>query len=271
LAITSDRIPSTNLILPTTRWPPPEIPAPKDYNKMEFLKKEKELVGMYLSAHPLDMYKFEMENFAKVPLNEAKELAAAASTDAGLRKKELYLAGLVTSVSKMVSKKSGKPWVKFSVEDYDGSVEFALFGKDFETFMPFLEEGQALMFKCQIMPRFGFGKEEEKGPDGKPLPVECELKMRKITLLANTKEEFIKKLTINVPVKRLSPAFRKELLKELKEHKGKKMLALNLLDYEKGYSVEFFSRKFKVDVNPGLLDFLAHHNLEYKVDAEVYL
>ena len=238
---------------------------------MEFLKKEKELVGMYLSAHPLDMYKFEMDNFAKVSLNEAKELAAAASTDAGLRKKELYLAGLVTSVSKMVSKKSGKPWVKFSVEDYDGSVEFALFGKDFEIFMPFLEEGQALMFKCQIMPRFGFGKEEEKGPDGKPLPVECELKMRKITLLANTKEEFIKKLTINVPVKRLSPVFRKDLLKELKEHKGKKMLALNLLDYEKGYSVEFFSRKFKVDVNPGLLDFLAHHNLEYKVEAEVYL
>ena len=151
-------------------------------------------------------------------------------------------------------------------------MEFALFGKDYETFMPFLEESQALMFKCAIMPRFGFAKpDEEKGPDGKPAPVECELKMRKMTLLANTKEEFIKKLTVNVPVKRITPEFRKELLKQLKEHKGKKMLSLNILDYEKGYSVEYFSRKYKIDINPGLLDFLQHNNLEYRVDAEVYL
>ena len=252
---------------------PPEIPVPRDYNKLEFLKKEKELVGMYLSAHPLDMYKFEMDHFAPIKLSEAMDMVKAASTDASLQKKELYLAGLVTSVSKMVSKKSGRPWVKFSVEDYGGSVEFALFGKDYETFMPFLEENQALMFKCAIMPRFGFAKpdEDSKGPDGKPAPVECELKMRKMTLLANTKDEFIKELIINIPVKRITPAFRKELLKQLKEHKGKKMLSLNVLDYENKISVEFFSRKHKIDVNPGFLEFLKRNNLECKVQAEVNL
>ena len=92
-----------------------------------------------------------------------------------------------------------------------------------------------------------------------------------MTLLANTKEEFIKSLTINLPVKRITPEFRKELLKQLKEHKGKKMLSLNVLDYENKISVEFFSRKFKVDVNPGLIDFLEHNNLECKVQAEVSL
>jgi DNA polymerase-3 subunit alpha len=250
---------------------PPEIPAPKDYNKMEFLKKEKELVGMYLSSHPLDIYKFEMDHFAKLKLKDAMAMCAAAATDAGLRKRELYLVGLITSVSRMVSKKSGKPWVKFSIEDYDGSAEFALFGKDFENFMPFLEDGRAIMFKCQIMPKFGFGKEEEKGPDGKPLPVECELKIRKMTMLANTKEEFIRKLTINIPIKKLSPDFRKDLLKALKGNKGKKGLSINLIDYEHGYSVEHISRKFKVDVNPDLLDFLTAHNLEYRIDAEVSL
>ena len=253
---------------------PPEIPVPKDYNKLEFLKKEKELVGMYLSAHPLDIYKFEMEHFAQTSLVEAVDMVKAASTDASLQKRELYLAGLITSVSKMVSKKSGRPWVKFAVEDYGGSVEFALFGKDYETFMPFLEEGQALLFKCAIMPRFGgFAKPEEeaKGPDGKPAPVECELKMRRMTLLANTKDEFIKELVINVPVKRINPEFRKELLKQLKEHKGNKMLSLNVLDYENKISVEFFSRKHKIDVNPGFLEFLERNNLECKVQAEVSL
>jgi DNA polymerase-3 subunit alpha len=250
---------------------PPEIPAPKDYNNMEFLKKEKELVGMYLSAHPLHIYKFEMDHFAKLKLKDALAMCAAAATDPSLRKREMYLAGLITSVSRMVSKKSGKPWVKFAIEDYDGSAEFALFGKEFENFMPFLEDSQAIMFKCQIMPKFGFGKEEEKGPDGKPLPVECELKIRKMTMLANTKEEFIRRLIINIPINKLSDDFRKDFVKVLKSNKGKKGLAINLLDFEHGYSVEHISRKFKVDVNPELLDYLTAHNLEYKVDAEVSL
>jgi DNA polymerase-3 subunit alpha len=250
---------------------PPEIPAPKDYNNMEFLKKEKELVGMYLSAHPLHIYKFEMDHFAKLKLKDALAMCAAAATDPSLRKREMYLAGLITSVNRMVSKKSGKPWVKFAIEDYDGSAEFALFGKEFENFMPFLEDSQAIMFKCQIMPKFGFGKEEEKGPDGKPLPVECELKIRKMTMLANTKEEFIRRLIINIPINKLSDDFRKDFVKVLKSNKGKKGLAINLLDFEHGYSVEHISRKFKVDVNPELLDYLTAHNLEYKVDAEVSL
>lgn len=137
--------------------------------------------------------------------------------------------------------------------------------------MPFLEDSQAIMFKCQIMPKFGFGKEEEKGPDGKPLPVECELKIRKMTMLANTKEEFIRRLIINIPINKLSDDFRKDFVKVLKGNKGKKGLAINLLDFEHGYSVEHISRKFKVDVNPELLDYLTAHNLEYKVDAEVSL
>ena len=226
---------------------------------------------MYLSAHPLDIYKFEMDHFSKIKLKDAMAMSAAAATDASLRKREIYLVGLISTVSRMVSKKSGKPWVKFSIEDYDSSAEFALFGKDFENFMPFLEESQAIMFKCQIMPKFGFGKEEEKGPDGKPLPVECELKIRKMTMLANTKEQFIKRLCISIPIRKISPDFRKELVKVLKSNKGKKGLSINLLDFDHGYSVEHISRKFKVDVNQELLDFLTAHNLEYKIDAEVSL
>jgi hypothetical protein len=92
-----------------------------------------------------------------------------------------------------------------------------------------------------------------------------------MTLLANTKDEFIKELVINVPVKRINPEFRKELLKQLKEHKGNKMLSLNVLDYENKISVEFFSRKHKIDVNPGFLEFLERNNMECKVQAEVSL
>ena len=66
---------------------PPDIPNPGKYNKLKFLKSEKELVGMYLSAHPLDMYSFEMKNFVRASLSEAQELVKHASTDINLQKK----------------------------------------------------------------------------------------------------------------------------------------------------------------------------------------
>lgn len=250
---------------------PPEIPIPGEYNKLEFLKKEKELVGMYLSAHPLDMYGFEMKNFVKCTLSEAQEMVKQASTDVNLQKKEMYLAGLVTSVSKRVSQKSGKPWMTFTIEDYAGSVNFSLFGKDYETFMQFLEDGHALFMKCVILPRFGgFAKPEEGQKDGeKAAPVECELKIRRITLLANTKDEFIKRFMVNIPVKKIDKSFRKELIQQLKENKGKKLLSLKVLDYENQIAVEFYSKKYKIDVNQGFLDFLEHHNLEYNVDVDI--
>jgi DNA-directed DNA polymerase III (polc) len=235
---------------------PPEIPVPTEFNKMEFLKKEKELVGMYLSAHPLDIYKFEIDNFAQATIVEAIDMVANASTDASLQKKEIYIAGLITAVSKKVSQKSGKPWVEFSFEDFSGSISFRLFGKDYEFFMPFLQEGEALFIKCAIMPKFG---------------LECELKIKKATLLANTKDEFIKQFTINVPVKRINQDFRKQIIKTLKDNKGKKLLSVKVLDYENNIAVDFFSKKYKIDINLNFLDFLNHHNLDYKLDANVYL
>ncbi len=250
---------------------PPDIPIPGEYNKLEILKKEKELVGMYLSAHPLDMYSFEMRNFVKLTLNDAQELVKQAANDINLQKKEIYLAGLVTAVSKRVSQKSGKPWISFTIEDYTGNISFSLFGKDYETFMPFLQDGHALFMKCAIMPRFGgFSKQDENRKEGeKPSPVECELRIRKITLLANTKDDFIKDFTVNIPVKKINKAFRKELVSKLKEHKGKKLLSLKVLDYENQIAVNFFSKKYKIDVNPDFIDFLEHNNLEYSADMDV--
>lgn len=248
---------------------PPDIPIPSpEYNKLEFLKKEKELVGMYLSSHPLDMYKFEIHNFAQYSLADVQGLVAKASTDDSLHKKEVYVAGLVSSVSKRVSQKSGKPWMSFSLEDYSASMNFSLFGKDYENFMPFIEESNAIFVKCVIMPKI-YGKPSEQESKENAAPVECELKMRKITLLANTKEEFIKEFTINIPVTIIDKNFRAELIKALKANKGKKALSIKALDYEHEIAVDFFSRKQKIDVTPELIDFLAHHNIEYKVDVQV--
>ena len=250
---------------------PPDIPVPApEYNKLEFLKKEKELVGMYLSSHPLDIYKFEMENFVATTLADAQQLVSDASTDSSLHKKEIYIAGLVSGVAKKVSQKSGKPWVSFSLEDFGSSLNFSLFGRDYENFMQFIENGQALFIKCAIMPRI-YGKPQDEENKENIGPVECDLKIRKITLLANTKEEFIKSFTINLPVTKVDKEFRKELLKMLKANKGRKALSLKALDYQNQIAVEFFSRKYKIDINADLIDFIEHHNLEYALESQIAL
>lgn len=250
---------------------PPDIPIPGEYNKLEFLKKEKELVGMYLSAHPLDMYAFEMKNFVKTSLSDAIELVKLASTDTSLQKKEIYIAGLITSVANKVSK-TGRPWVSFNIEDYGGSVNFALFGKDYETFLPFMQEGHSLFIKAVIMPKIYGPKQDNNGDkDSKSAPVDCELKIRKMTFLANTKDDFVKEFSINIPVKKINKVFRKELVKQLKQNSGKKMLTLKVLDYENQISVEFFSKKYKIDINNQFIDFLEHHNIDYNVNVEVSL
>lgn len=249
---------------------PPEIPAPGEYNKLEFLKKEKELVGMYLSAHPLDMYRLEMKNFVPQTLTRVQEMVQRASTEESLRNKDLYIGGLVTAVNKRISK-GGRPWGEFSMEDYEGSLNFRLFGKDYENFMPYMEEGTAVFMKCSIVPRFFARKDnaEAPRPGEPPAPVECELKIRKTTLLANTKDDFIRELVINLPVTRLNKEFRKDLMKHLKASKGKKMLVVKALDYENRIAVEFVSRKVKVDVSNELIDYLREHDIDHSVVSEI--
>lgn len=246
---------------------PPDIPIPGEYNKLEFLKKEKELVGMYLSAHPLDMYKFEIKNFVQHTLAEAQNLVLQASKDASLQKKEIYIAGLVSGVNRRISQKSGKPWMNLTLEDFSGSVAFSLFGKDYENFMQFMENGHALFIKCAIMPKIYVKPSDAENQEA--VSVDCELKIKKVTLLANTKDEFIKNFMINLPVAKITKEFRKEMIKVLKSNKGEKALSLKVLDFDNQLAVEFFSRKYKIDINNDLLDFLDHQNLTYSVYKEI--
>ena len=135
-----------------------------------------------------------------------------------------------------------------------------------------MQEGHSLFIKAAIMPKL-YGPKPEPGAekDAKPASVECELKIRKLTFLANIKDDFIKEFSISIPVKKISKDFRKELVGQLKENSGKKMLTLKVLDYEKQMAVDFFSKKYKIDVNSTFIDFLEHHNIDYKVDMEISL
>ena len=237
----------------------PEIPAMVgDEDILDRLHQEKELVGMYLSSHPLDQYAFEIENFTTCPVSELDALVAECETNK--TKQKAYIAGFVTGVQQMTTK-TGRPWSKTVIEDYNGSYELALFGKDHEAFMSYMQLHSALFIEGEIEEKY-FIKPEEKA-QGKTSPYA--FKVKKIMLLGNVTDSFIKGFTINISTPMLSPEFRVRLVKMIKANKGNVPLTMLLHDPEKGWNIEFLSRKFRVAVTAPFIEELTSMGIKYSV------
>ena len=237
----------------------PEIPAMVgDEDILDRLHQEKELVGMYLSSHPLDQYAFEIENFTTCPVSELDALVAECETNK--TKQKAYIAGFVTGSQQMTTK-TGRPWSKTVIEDYNGSYELALFGKDHEAFMSYMQLHSALFIEGEIEEKY-FIKPEEKA-QGKTSPYA--FKVKKIMLLGNVTDSFIKGFTINISTPMLSPEFRVRLVKMIKANKGNVPLTMLLHDPEKGWNIEFLSRKFRVAVTAPFIEELTSMGIKYSV------
>ena len=241
-------------------------PLQTDYNEMEFLKKEKECVGMYLSAHPLDRFKFEIETFATVNIAQLEEIDRTLQTDKSVQNKEYLVAGLVSECDVRYTKSGNKPWCRFTLEDYTGSHTFSLFSKDYETFMKYTQVHNALLIKCVTRPRFR--KKEEAA--GEPA---YELRIQNIALLSNAKDEYITEFHVELPLKSVTPELRSALVKEFKRHKGKARLFIDLVFEHDGIEdrLSLFSKKITLSPDYGILDFLKKHNLRHRLVTKVEL
>ena len=237
----------------------PEVPAMSgDEDILERLKFEKELVGMYLSSHPLDQYAFEIENFTTCPVSELDALVLDCENKK--TKQKAYIAGFVTSTQHMTTK-TGRPWSKTMIEDYNGSYELALFGKDHEAFMSYMQLHSAIFIEGEIEEKY-YLKPEEKAK-GKTSPYG--FKVKKIMLLGNVTDTFVKGFSISISTPMLTPEFRERLVRLIKKNKGNVPLTMYLYDPEKKWNIEFLSRKFKVSVTADLIDELNAAGIKYSV------
>ncbi len=236
----------------------PEIPPMTgEEDVLEKLKYEKELVGMYLSSHPLDRYQFELDHFTTCPVSEINTLVAECEEKKDKRKNQ-RIAGFITSKQELTNK-SGKPWSKTVIEDYNGSYELALFGKDHENFMSHLQVNNAVMIEGDIEEKYYIKPEERE--QGKTSPYA--FRVKKVMLLGNVTDTYLKGFAINISTTMLSPEFREKLVKLLKAHKGNTPLTMFLTDPEKGWKIEFLSRKFTVAVTAPLLEELDKMQIKY--------
>lgn len=137
--------------------PEPVIPPCEDWSTMEKLAKEKEVVGIYISGHPLDDYRFEMKYFCNAKLDALKNLEAHVN-------KNLTVGGIITDVQHRVAK-NGKGWASFVLEGYDESAEFRIFGEEYLKFRHFLIQNNFTYMK--ILVREGWAN-AETGKKGEP-------------------------------------------------------------------------------------------------------
>jgi len=237
----------------------PEIPAMTgEENILEKLQMEKELVGMYLSSHPLDAYSFELENFTTCQVSELPALISECQEKK--TKMKVNVAGFVTAVTEG-STKTNRPMSKMTIEDYGGSYEFAFFGKDHEIFMQYEKLNSALFIEGVIEERH-FVKPEERA---KGKTSDYVFKPKNMMLLGNVNDTYIKGFSLQLSTTMLSQDFRENLIKMIKRNKGNVPLTIYLYDPENKWNIEFLSRKFKISVTSSLVEELRTLGISWKV------
>jgi len=222
---------------------PPDTP---EWPKLEKLNREKEVVGIFLSAHPLDDYKLEMKTFCNMNISDLYNMK-------DFLNKEVIIAGMVTEARSGTSK-NGKPFGSFTLQDYTDSYRFMLFDKDYVNNSKYCNPGYFLLVKGKVRKRM-FREDE------------LEVRIQNIHLLTSVKDELIRSLTVIIPVDRLND----DLVNKLKElavrNKGKTELKIVVADPVEKISISLFSRSLKVELNNDLISFIESvPGLEFKVN-----
>ena len=237
----------------------PEMPVTSaEEDVLALLQQEKEFVGMYLSSHPLDRYSFEIDTFTDCPLSGLQGLID--ECEAADKTGKAAVAGIVTDVKTMTTR-TGTPGARVMMEDYSGTYEFALFGKDYQAWLPFMQLHAQLFIEGEISARY-FLKPEERA-QGKKAPYS--FKIKKISLLGNLNGDLLTSFNIVLESDRLSPDFRTKLVKILKANKGATPLSILLHDRTTGYNLDFHSKKFSVAVSEPFISALQRLGVTYTV------
>ena len=224
----------------------PEILPAESWSALERLNKEKELVGIYLSAHPLDEYSVVLEEVCKTHMADLADRDSLANQD-------LTLGGIVTSVRQGYSK-TGKPYGIAKIEDYSGSAELPFFGNDWIEWRNYLSPGMFLFIRAKCQPR-------QWKPD------ELDIKVVSIELLPDVKDKMIEKLLIAIPLASLNGELITELSTLIKANPGNTELYFKVQDADGSLAVDMMSRTVRISVKKDLISFLKHQpDLDYKIN-----
>ena len=228
----------------------PEVPPCEEWGTMEKLAQEREVVGIYISGHPLDDFKTEMNTFCNASLALFKDLEPYVN-------RELVFGGVVTDVQHRVSKQ-GKGWALFSIEDYTDSFEFRIFGEEYLKFRHFLMKNNFVFVKTFV--REGWVN-KDTGSKSDP-----RLQFNNFQLLHDIMENYAKKLSIQVDINDLNEQKITALKELLHMHQGNQTLNFLVYDTKEKIKLTMPSRKQKVKVSQELLNQLENQEVLFKLN-----
>ncbi|MCL1822485.1 MAG: DNA polymerase III subunit alpha, partial [Prolixibacteraceae bacterium] len=214
----------------------PEAPNVEEWPKLILLEKERNLVGVYLTAHPLDDYKLEMEYFCSKEYS-LKDLSERIEH---LKNQNITFGGMVTEAFEGTAK-NGLRYSKLTLADYQYSYQFVLFGQDYVDFSKYCKPGLFILMKGRV----------QKGYSG-----ELRFDITHIELLSEARKNLVKSVTLTIPFDQINESVIEEMEKIFKRHKGNTLLKFNIYDAESGSNIKLFSRNIKIDPDNELFEFM---------------
>lgn len=219
---------------------PPKIPPCEPWSLTDLLNYEKEVTGMFLSGHPLDHFRFEINHYGITSMaeyNEIKETLALQPNPG----RSFRLAGLVTDAQHRVTR-TGRQFGSFIIEDYSGKSEFMLWSDDYMRFTNYLEKGKNLFITGAFKPRFN--------------KVEYEFKIEKISLLESIKQNLTKQVIIDIEARFVNEEMIRFFEKNLKSFPGRSILKFNVKDVKTQCKVSLQSMETGFEMNDEMAAFL---------------
>ena len=227
----------------------PQVPPCKPWPTLEELKLEKEVVGIYISGHPLDDFQTPLKHFCNAPLEVLKDLNQ-------LLNKELRIGGIIGEVEHRISK-NGKGWASFSVEDYTDSYEFRIFGEEYLKFKHFLFENNFVYMRLLVKEGW---RNRDTGKTGEP-----RINFLSFQQLQDTLEKNSKKLTLQLSIDDLDEKRSKDIIDLFKKYKGKNQLEFSFFENNEKIKLTMLSENFKISINEDLISKIKERQLHFKL------
>ena len=223
---------------------PPAVLDCEEWSTMDLLSKEKEVVGIYLSGHPLDDYRFEIENFSNSNLSVLSDLQK-------IENKEIRLSGVIIDVEHKETQK-GKKFGILHLEDYYGAFKFFLFGEDYIKFKSFLTPSWLIHISGKVKKKF--------------YNDDLEFKIINIILLSELTDCQVRDVVLKIKLNSITESLVDQTIQIVEKNKGKHSLIISVMNTENNYHVDLLSRKIKVDINK---DFISDINSIDEVSISV--
>ena len=218
----------------------PKIPQAEKWIKTYLLEKEKEVTGIYVSGHPLDEYKMELENYTNCNLIQAQ-------SSLGI---ECKMAGIISTAMHGVSQKNGLGYARFTLQDYTGSFELGLYNETYEKFKELITVGQVLYVTGEYKKYYKSDK--------------TFFKLYELRLMASVSEDLTRSLTIRLPLENIDDFLVKELKSICVENEGDHAFNIKIIDDK--VSMDFSVSAYKVDISSRFIERIRALGISYKLN-----